>query len=158
MLIDIQEAKDTIIKHTSIDEDLASYDKVNDSTQTARAKLLDKLMSVVDRMDLEKLDCSKLKDVTSHMTIIGSVNDVLNGMDKSAKDRSHTKLKKKETDISEDHTSLVHEFFDNIKNNSLDDAAQNHDEVTDKIISEFTDGGGVIPESMTRSDSYDFSE
>jgi ATP-dependent RNA circularization protein (DNA/RNA ligase family) len=100
------------IKINSILESMDVYDRNHINTQIMREKLAKKLMDAAISTNLDESDPEAL-DVNLH--VLMEARNILNDLDKAAKDNVAVKLKKKDTENAEASNINMAEFLSKIK-------------------------------------------
>ena len=138
------------VQINNILESMNVYDRNHITTQIMREKLANKLMDAALNIDLNDTDAES-RDVNLHM--ITEARNILNDLDKAAKDNVAIKLKKKDTENAEASNINMAEFLSKIKLTAdainSGTVVQTAEEITANISKFEKEAGVIILDSET---------
>ena len=148
----IEEVKETI---SSIHHDMLTMDKALDRTNNVRTKLVDKLVSIVDVLEVDtNLDSSKL--IEAKMAIINTLGGQLNDIDKQHLNRVKLKSAVKSEESNSDHKKAVAEYLKNKVNKPNDFVNSEYfDNVDEEIEQQLLEADIKISEAELKTDAMD---
>lgn len=155
------------IQINNILESMNVYDRNHINTQIMREKLANKLMNAAMNADLDDADAES-RDVTLHL--VTEARNILNDLDKAARDNVAIKLKKKDTENAEASNINMAEFLAKIKVNDMQQfdqgtIVQSADEINRNLEiiekskdinildTELETGGNMLPDKPEEIDS-----
>lgn len=131
----------------SIVDSMNVYDKNVINTQRAREALATRLVEVAADIDLDESNAEMFQ---AKLEAINTAKNLLNDLDKAARDHVTTKLKQKDTDTNAAAGVNIAEFLSKIKlTNDISNgtAVQTTDQIEQHLNQQFEDTGVIVLDS-----------
>lgn len=140
-----------------VDHSFSVLDATYTNNKTNRQKLINKLMAVVDKTDIDP-KCDKARDIETKLQVFNTVSSILNDDDKQANNYVKSNLSKKSEDQSAESNKQVIALLRDLKTSDSGNEGTLPMSSCDAEIDQLYDETGEsIPDTELREDSGDFS-
>jgi hypothetical protein len=150
-------AEETMAAISSLEQDAAKMDQVFDQTAGIRGKITNKLVGVIDKMEIDP-DKDSPRDLETKIMVINAATGILNDTDSQQLKRVNVKAKLKELDTNNQHAEIVMEFLQQVDlSNPTNRPDFTQEDVDEEIEQNFDDTGVENKESELREDPTDYT-